>query len=87
MTKERWDLIVREKHPVMRGREVDVRSALESPHEVRQSRHDANVYLFYSVDRPGRWVCAVAKRDGADGFLITTYPADAVKERATIWPN
>ena len=40
VTRVRWELIVSEKHPVMKGREAEVRAALESPDEVRQSRTD-----------------------------------------------
>ena len=87
VTKARWDLIVREKHPVMLGEEDTIRAVLESPEEVRQSRHDGTVYLFYKNQRPNRWLCAVAKRDGDDGFLITAYPTDAIKEGTRIWPN
>ncbi|MEO0080866.1 MAG: hypothetical protein ABIL25_01070 [candidate division WOR-3 bacterium] len=41
--------------------------------------------LFYRVERPGRWTCAVVKRPGSEGFLITAYPTDAVKEGEQIW--
>jgi hypothetical protein len=36
-------------------------------------------------EQPGRWLCAVAKRLNAEGFLITTYPTDAIKEGERIW--
>jgi hypothetical protein len=39
------------------------------------------------AERIGRWVCAVAKRLNEDGFLITTYPTDAIKEGERIWPR
>ena len=42
------------------GREVDVTAALQNPAEIRQSKSDAAVYLFYTIERVGRWVCAVA---------------------------
>ena len=87
VTRVRWGLIVTEKHPVMKGREEDVRRALESPDEVRQSRTDPNVLLFYRSERLKRWVCAVAKQAGEDGFLVTTYPTDAIKEGVRIWPK
>ena len=45
--RARWELIANEKHPVMKGRESDVRSALENPDEVRQSKTDGSVFLFY----------------------------------------
>ncbi|PYQ27089.1 MAG: hypothetical protein DMF56_21240 [Acidobacteria bacterium] len=36
--------------------------------------------------QPSRWICAVAKRvDDRDGFLITAYPTDAIKEGTRIW--
>ena len=47
VTRARWELIATTKHPVMRGRESSVRLGLESPDEVRQSRGDAQVLLFY----------------------------------------
>ena len=87
VTRIRWNLIVAEKHPAMVGEEDAVRTALETPGEVRQSRSDPAVYLFYSVQQAKRWVCAVAKRKDGDGFLITAYPTDAIKEGERIWPN
>ena len=82
-----WELIVTIKHPVMAGREQDVKETLQSPGEIRQSKSDAAVYLFYRAERVGRWVCAVAKRLNGDGFLVTAYPTDAVKEGERVWPK
>ena len=75
------------KHPVMRGREDDVQSALMKPDEILRSRNDLAVYLFYRLERPKRWTCAVVKRLNGDGFLITTFPTDAIKEGELIWSN
>ena len=78
---DRWNLIIELKHPVMRGREKDVRRALERPEEIRRSKTDPDVLLFYRAVRSGRWTCAVVRRVTAeDGFLITAYPTDAIKE-------
>ena len=85
--RDRWELISGSKHPAMAGREAVVRSALSNPDEVRQSRSDPDVYLFYKAEKAGRWVCAVAKRTEGDGFLITAYPTDAIKEGVKIWPK
>ena len=71
----------------MAGREKDVKEALRNPEEIRLSRSDTGVYLFYKSERVGRWVCAVTKRLDGDGFLITAYPTDAVKEGEQIWPR
>jgi hypothetical protein len=87
VTRSYWELIITVKHPVMAGRENDVKDALEKPGEIRQSRSDETVYLFYKSERIGRWVCAVAKRLNGEGFLITTYPTDAIKEGEHIWPK
>lgn len=87
VTPERWALITTAKHPVMLGREDAVKAALESPDEVRESRTDPQVLLFYKSEAVKRWTCGVVKRDGDEGFLITTYPTDAIKEGVRVWPN
>ena len=84
ITPEYW-AVVTAKHPVMRGREDVVREALANPDEIRRSVWDPAVLLFYRLERPGRWTCAVARRLGDDGFLITTYPTEAIKAGERIW--
>ncbi|MBC6480924.1 MAG: hypothetical protein GDA56_27245 [Hormoscilla sp. GM7CHS1pb] len=69
----------------MLGREVDVQETLRMPDEICRSREDPQVYLFYRLERPKRWLCAVAKRLNGEGFLITAYPTDAIKEGEQIW--
>jgi hypothetical protein len=73
-----WELITVIKHPVMAGREWDVKETLEKPDEIRQSRSDPAVYLFYRSECMGRWICTVTRRLDGDGFLITAYPTDAI---------
>jgi hypothetical protein len=75
------------KHPVMAGRENAVRVALESPDEVRKSRTDREVLLFYKAETIGRWTCAVVRRARDQAFLVTAYPTDAIKEGVRIWPK
>jgi hypothetical protein len=87
VTRAYWELIVTIKHPVMAGREKDVKEALLHPGEIRQSRSDRDVYLFYKPERIGRQVCAVAKKLNGDGFLITAYPTNVVKEGESVWPR
>jgi hypothetical protein len=87
VTSQRWRVIITAKHPAMAGRESLVRAALESPEEVRQSRIDAQVLLFYKAEAARRWTCAVVKRLADSGFLITAYPTDAIKEGVRIWPK
>jgi len=85
VTDAYWDIIISIKHPVMRGKEDEVKSALLDPDEVRQSLKDENVYLFYKQKDKKRWVCAVVKDNPEYGFLITAYPADKIKEGKMIW--
>ena len=87
VTHAYWDLIVTMKHPVMMGRERDVQAILMDPDVIRLSRSDPSVYLFYKFESTKRWVCAVIKRLNGDGFLITTYPTDAIKEGEHLWPK
>ena len=86
VTDRQWQKIILEKHPVMAGREGDVRAVLSDPEEVRQSKRDSKVFLFYRRERPGRWLSVVVKKgDNKDGFLVTAYPTDAIKEGERIW--
>jgi len=71
----------------MAGCEAEVRATLEAPEEIRRSRTDVDVLLFYRTRRAGRWVCAVGKQTGSTGWLITAYPTDAIKEGEHVWPN
>jgi len=73
------------KHPVMTGREPDVASVLGEPVEIRRSRSDKDAYLFYRLEQPGRWLCVVAKHVDDDGFVITSYPTDAIKIGERVW--
>lgn len=82
-----WDLITTVKHPVMKGREDDVRETLMHPDEVRLSKSDLQVYLFYRQDGDRRWVCAVTRCVDNEGFLITAYRTSAIKEGTSIWPR
>ena len=76
------------KHPDLAGRVEDVKAALSRPDEVRRSRRDHDVLLFYRREEARlRWVAAVAKKSDGDGFLITAYRTDAVKEGERDWPK
>ncbi|MFN8644457.1 MAG: DUF4258 domain-containing protein [Candidatus Binatia bacterium] len=83
-TETQWDLIATTKHPPMRGRIDQVKATLENPDEIRRSVRDPEVLLFHRrADH--RWYCAVARRTGTSGFLITAYPADKVKQGEVLW--
>lgn len=85
VTRAYWELIVAIEHPVMRGRAADVQDVLRAPDEIRRSRSDPTVLLFYRLEHPGRWICAITKRLNDEGFLVTTYPTDSIKEGERVW--
>ena len=80
-----WELIVNTKHPAMDGRLGDVSETLRTPNEIRRSRRDPNVYLFYRGMARRRLVSVVARKLNGDGFLITAYPIETMREGETIW--
>ncbi len=84
LTRRYWLKIVRDKHPVMRGKEQHVQKALAEPVEVRRSKSDPAVHLYYR--RYGqRFICVVARHQNGDGFVITTYISDNIKEGEIVW--
>ena len=73
------------KHPNIEGLDHLVQQALTSPDEVRSSSKDNDVLLFYLTLKEKRWVVAVARRLNGEGFLITAYQTDAIKEGELLW--
>lgn len=79
-----WQRLV-EKHPDIEEIEVLIFQTLAFPDQIRQSRSDAEVLLFYRLYKQKRWVVAVARRLNGDGFLVTAYQTDAIKEGQQLW--
>jgi hypothetical protein len=75
------------KHPDIASLEDLIQQALRNPDEIRQSSRDDNILLFYGLRKPQRWVVAVARRLNGEGFLITAYQTDAIKEGVALWPK
>jgi hypothetical protein len=84
-TREYWLAKVVGDHPIMAGRDQEVKAALAEPIEVRQSAHDTGVMLFYRMGEK-RLVCVVVRHLNGDGFLITAYPTDVMKKGEKRWP-
>jgi hypothetical protein len=63
------------KHPDLTGLEMALEHALAASDEVRRSRRDPHVLLFYRREDP-YWLVAVARRLNGNGFLITAYRTD-----------
>jgi len=50
-----------------------VKNALRSPIEVRRSRRDPNIYLYYGAFKD-KLICVVVKHLNKEGFIVTAYP-------------
>ena len=80
---EYWQKILT-KHPDLGDRLELIKNALAAPDEIRRSSRDDAILLFYlTTDK--RWAVAVARRLNGDGFLITAYQTDAIKDGESIW--
>jgi hypothetical protein len=84
-TKDYWIKLSEEKHPILKGNQALIEATLQDPDEIRRSRKDTSVYLFYRTVRLKRWVCAVTKASESGGYLITAYISSALKQGEILW--
>jgi len=84
-THQYWGLIQR-KHPEVISKEADVQGCLRQPEQVRRSTQDRAVYLFY-LQQPPYYLVVVVRRLNGEGFIITSYLSDKIKEGETVWPT
>ena len=80
------------QHQKMSGMEADVERTLQSPAEVRVSRSDSTVQLFYEYyvrTRVGeKWLCVVVKYPPDDAFVVTAYLKNGriyMADKVKIW--
>lgn len=83
-SEQYWQRVII-KHPDIAELEESVQLALAAPDEIRRSSRDAEILLFYRLRQEERWIVAVTRRLNGDGFLITAYQTDAIKEGETVW--
>lgn len=84
VTPAYWRKIIRFKHPAMAGKEAEVQQTLTDADEVRESKSDATVRLYYRAAGDNH-LCVVVKHLNGDGFIITTYFTERIKEGTTLW--
>jgi hypothetical protein len=89
LTEERLAHIL--ERAEMAGMEDELERVLQMPTEVRVSRSDDNVKLFYEFYTRtrigGKWLCVVVKYLPSDAFVITAYLTDTLKAGETVWPK
>ena len=78
VTKEYWNKIIETKHRVMKGKENIVKNTLKNSEQIRRSRKDFNVYLYYRKINQ-HYNCVVVRHLNGEGFIITTYLTDRIK--------
>ena len=81
---EYWQKIIA-KHSDIAELENSVKQTLADPDEVRLSNYDPNVLLFYRILKKKRWMVAVTRRLDEEGFLITAYQTNAIKQGEILW--
>lgn len=83
-TRSHWELISKLKHPEIEGKETEAKNCLSNPIEIRRSSEDPDVYLYYSQYMT-YYLCVVARHLNGDGFIITAYITDKIKEGEIVW--
>lgn len=79
-----WNVISNIKHPTVRGRELEVKQALCESDEVRVSKRDKTMLLFYKMfDK--RYLCVVVRFFKKRGFIVTAYWTKKIKEEELKW--
>lgn len=84
VTEEYRQKIVTVEHPSMAGKDLEVRQALTGADEVRESRSDPQVRMYYRVSGSAH-LCVVVKHLNGTGFVVTTYFTEKIKEGYTLW--
>ena len=79
------------QHPELAGMEDEISQVLRFPTEVRVSRSDETVQLFYEYYARtrvgGKWLCVVVKSPSNDAFVVTAYLTNQLKPGETLWPK
>ena len=83
-TRRHWKLISEEKHPEIKNKEKKVMETLKNPKEIRLSKKDEMVYLYYKACKKN-YYCVVVKHLNGEGFIITAYITKNIKEGILIW--
>ncbi len=84
-TQSYWNLI-QIKHPEISDKLLLIKQCLKMPDLISRSKIDKSVLLFYKKIN-GYWLCVVTKNAILDGFIITAYITDKIKEGEIIWQN
>ena len=79
-----WNIIISIKHPTIKGMETEVKQVLCEPDEIRVSKKDTAVLLFYKMF-DNRYLCVVVRFFKKKGFIVTVYWTKKIKEGQLRW--
>lgn len=84
-TKDYWERIIATKHPSVKRFESEVKKTLVNPDQIRRSKQDPRVYLYYkSIGK--LFMCIVVDHiNDKEGYIITAYLTDRIKEGERIY--
>lgn len=83
-TKTYWNVITHIKHPTIKDRESEVKQTIGNPDEIRVSKKDKAVLLFYKMFER-RYLCVVVRFFKKRGFIVTAYWTRKIKEGELKW--
>ena len=86
LTHEYWEIVATKKHPSVARLLNDAKLALIDPFEVRRSRQDQTVFLYYRKLN-AKFICTVAKHLNDDGFIVTVYITEKIKRGEVRWKS
>lgn len=86
-TKAYWAYISETKHRVLKNKLSVVIQTLKEASEVRRSREDSKVLLYYrKINR--HYLCVVAKHLNDEGFVVTAYITGKSRRKGeSLWPK
>ena len=84
ITEDHWKLITERKHPEIEDFQQDVQLTLIEAEVVRVSQEDRDVFLYYRRCKKYH-LCVVCRHLNGEGFIITSYLTDRVKEGHEVW--
>ena len=83
-TEEYWKLISEIKHPLVKRYEAEVKETIKNPDEVRRSKKDSSVFLYYKK-YGNLFICVLVRHLNNECYIITAYIADKIKKGDVIW--
>ena len=79
-TKDYWKKVTTIKHPIIAKYEDQVKESLAKPTEIRKSKQDPSVHLYYKYIGE-IYVCTVCDHvDKKNGYIITAYLTKRIRE-------